>query len=178
MAEWENLKDSTIGRWIAANGLAPNFAEALKTLVSYACAEWFRRCTGAVLAPGEALSRVLLARLPGISLASWLESPVEHSLEIADFCEKTKVSALPDALQCELPTFLDLRGVECPRNAARSRLVMAGYPEGKILEIWLDDGSPIENVPGALVADGHKVVFRQKTGDYWVLKVVKQVKKE
>jgi len=139
MAEWENLKDSTIGRWIAANGLAPNFAEALKTLVSYACAEWFRRCTGAVLAPGEALSRVLLARLPGISLASWLESPVEHSLEIADFCEKTKVSALPDALQCELPTFLDLRGWQA---TPRGRPWKYGSTTGALSKMYPGRWSP------------------------------------
>jgi TusA-related sulfurtransferase len=55
---------------------------------------------------------------------------------------------------------------------------MAGYPRGKELEIWLDEGSPIENVPGSLVADGNKVVFREKKGDYWVIKVVKPDNKE
>ena len=81
-------------------------------------------------------------------------------------------------LEGEVPALLDLRGVACPRNAVRSRLVMAGYPCGKVLEIWLDSGSPIENVPGSLVADGHKVLNREKKADYWVLKVVKPDNKE
>ena len=57
--------------------------------------------------------------------------------------------------------------------AVTPRLVMAGFPAGRPLEIYLDDGSPIENVPGSLVADGIKVLSRKKTGNYWVLSVVK-----
>jgi TusA-related sulfurtransferase len=50
---------------------------------------------------------------------------------------------------------------------------MAGLPEGFRLKIYLDEGSPIENVPGALVADGHFVEKRQKNGNFWELSVVK-----
>lgn len=174
----ESWQNTSIGRWILANQSAENFAEALKTLVSYACAEWFRRCSGVSLTPIEALSRVVLSPPQGSPLGNWLDAPSEHCAEIADFCEKIKVLPLPGAMQVQVPSFLDLRGVECPRNAARSRLVMAGYPADKPLEIWLDDGSPIENVPGALVADGHKVLFREKKGTFWVLKVVKPAQKE
>ena len=93
--------------------------------------------------------------------------------EIADFCEKAKTLPLPAALQGEIHSVLDLRGVKCPLNAARSRIVMSGYPAGKTLKIWLDDGSPIENVPGSLVADGHKVLSREKKSNYWEISVVK-----
>ena len=71
------------------------------------------------------------------------------------------------------PAILDLRGVKCPNNAMRSRLVMAGLPDGANLEIYLDEGAPIENVPGALVADGHIVKNRQKKGSFWAISVVK-----
>lgn len=178
MDEFGSCQNTTIGRWIEANANLPNFAEALKTLVSYACAEWFRREWGGVIAPGEALSRVILAPPQGCPLSSWLENPTRFGPEIADFCEKIKILPLPESLRCEIPEILDLRGVECPKNAARSRLVMSGYPSGKTLEIWLDDGSPIENVPGALVADGHKVLYREKKGDFWAIKVVKREQKE
>ncbi|MCF0224630.1 MAG: sulfurtransferase TusA family protein [Fibrobacter sp.] len=80
---------------------------------------------------------------------------------------------LPKILEQKLPEILDLRGVACPRNAARSRLVLAGLPKGYRLTIYLDEGSPIENVPTSLVADGHIVEKRQKNGDFWVLTVVK-----
>ena len=47
------------------------------------------------------------------------------------------------------------------------------YPAGRTLKIWLDEGSPIENVPGSLIADGHKVLSREKKGNYWEISVVK-----
>lgn len=177
----ENVRkeeNSSIGRWISANSGLSNFDETLKTLVSYACVEWFRRATGEILESSEALARVLLARLPQFLVAQWLENPRDYCMEIADFCDRIKTLPLPDALKREPVDELDLRGVQCPLNAVRARLVMAGYPANKTLNILLDEGSPIENVPGALVADGHEVVSREKKQEYWRLQVVKHFNKE
>jgi TusA-related sulfurtransferase len=77
----------------------------------------------------------------------------------------------------EFPKVLDLRGVVCPGNSVRARLVMGGFPVERTLDIYLDDGAPIENVPGSLVADGIKVLSRKKTGNYWTLTVVKPINK-
>ena len=54
---------------------------------------------------------------------------------------------------------------------------MAGYPRGRELSILLDEGSPIENVPGALVADGCRIVSREKNADFWKISVVKPADK-
>jgi TusA-related sulfurtransferase len=56
----------------------------------------------------------------------------------------------------------------------RARLALAGLPEGFRIKIALDEGSPIENVPQALVADGHNVVFREKKANFWEITVVKR----
>lgn len=178
MTDYSYTQGSAVWRWIQGNKDGENFDQALLTLVSYACAEWIRRVSGCVLRPDEALSKVVLARIPEYPLEKWMESTKDFLEEIADFCEKTKEIGLPPELNCDFPSVLDLRGVLCPKNAARARLVMSGFPEGRELQILLDDGAPIENVPGALVADGHKVVFREKKADYWVLKVVKPGNKE
>jgi TusA-related sulfurtransferase len=106
-------------------------------------------------------------------VGEWSENPEKYMDEIADFCENAKILPLPAALQGEIPSVLDLRGVKCPLNAARSRIVMSGYPAGRTLKILLDEGSPIENVPGSLVADGHKVLSREKKGNFWEISVVK-----
>ena len=177
MEERQQADARAVVRWMEANRGSAGFAEALSRLVSFACAEWLRRGLGVPVPPAEALSRVALARLPDVPVSRWLESPEEHQAEIADFCEKTKVLPLPEALKGDFPKLLDLRGVVCPNNAMRSRLVMAGLPEGASLDIYLDDGSPIENVPGALVADGHIVKNRQKKEDFWLLSVVKPADK-
>jgi TusA-related sulfurtransferase len=168
------MEKSPLEKWIEAQKDKPDFTEALKRLVSYACAEWFRRENLVPVSPEEALARLLATDLPAFPLGKWLDSPARFAPEIADFCEKTKVLPLPEALMGAFPQVLDLRGVKCPNNAARSRLVMSGLPDGFSLDIYLDEGSPIENVPGALVADGHIVKKRQKNGDFWVISVVKR----
>ncbi|MCQ2098254.1 MAG: sulfurtransferase TusA family protein [Fibrobacter sp.] len=165
--------DSPIRRWLSANQNSDGFELSLQRLLAFACADWILRGAGLSATPEEALSRVVAASLTQFPLGEWMESPREFLDEIADFCEKTKVLPLPDSLKSEIPKILDLRGVVCPRNAARSRLVMAGLPAGFRLTIYLDDGSPIENVPGSLVADGNVVENRQKKGNFWALTVVK-----
>ena len=160
-------------RWLDAQKDEPGFEASLQKLLAFACAEWFRASTGSIVAPEEALSRVVMANLPDFPVGTWLDLPSRFTAEIADFCEKTKNSPLPEVLKGPIPTLLDLRGVKCPLNAARSRLVMSGLPEGARLRIYLDEGSPIENVPGALVADGHFVEKRQKKENFWELSVVK-----
>lgn len=173
MDERQQADAQAVVRWMEANRGSAGFPEALSRLVSFACAEWLRQGSGVPVPPEEALSRVALARLPEVPVERWLEAPEGHLAEIAAFCAKSKSEPLPEALRGEVPGELDLRGVKCPLNAARSRLVMAGYPRGKALSILLDDGSPIENVPGALVADGCRIVFREKKADFWQISVVK-----
>ena len=165
---------SALEKWIDAQKGDFGFESALRRLISFACSEWFRRENLVTIAPEEALARVLAANVPEYPLGKWLDSPARFAPEIADFCERTKVDPLPEALKGGMPTLLDLRGVVCPNNAMRSRLVMAGLPDGAELEIYLDDGSPIENVPGALVADGHVVKKRQKKEGFWSISVVKR----
>jgi sulfite reductase (ferredoxin) len=53
---------------------------------------------------------------------------------------------------------LDLTGVKCPFNYVKVKLALEGLAQGTKLEVILDDGSPIRNVPASLSNDGHKVV--------------------
>lgn len=174
----ENNAESPIFRWMKANEGTPDFASRVARLLGFACAEWIRRETFVPVNSEEALSRLLCASVEEAPLAKWLDAPEKFTDEIAAFCETSKSLPLPDCLKGEIPDVLDLRGVKCPLCAARSRLVMSGYPAEKTLYIYIDEGSPIENVPGALIADGQNVLFREKKGDYWVLSVVKPVSNE
>jgi tRNA 2-thiouridine synthesizing protein A len=54
-------------------------------------------------------------------------------------------------------TTLDLRGVPCPMNWVRARLVLEGMAPGETLELRLDDGEPLESVPQSAAEDGHRV---------------------
>ncbi|MCD8194629.1 MAG: sulfurtransferase TusA family protein [Tannerellaceae bacterium] len=71
-------------------------------------------------------------------------------------------------------TIKDLRGVGCPMNFVKTKLALAPLPSGALLEVWLDDGPPAENVPGSVRNEGHTILSMEKTNDYWQLIIQKK----
>jgi sulfite reductase (ferredoxin) len=68
----------------------------------------------------------------------------------------------------------DLRGVECPLNFVKAKLFIEPLPAGEIVDIYLDEGEPIKNVPQSLKAENHEILAREKkSGGYYLLKVKK-----
>lgn len=49
---------------------------------------------------------------------------------------------------------LDLRGTPCPLNFVRTKLKLQRMPVGELLEVWLDAGEPVEQVPDSLRSEG------------------------
>lgn len=66
---------------------------------------------------------------------------------------------------------LDLRGTPCPLNFIRSKLQLEKMSSGETLEIWLDGGEPIEQVPNSLTIEGYKVESMTSIDDYFALLV-------
>lgn len=65
---------------------------------------------------------------------------------------------------------LDLSGVPCPQNAARTLLRLASMDTGEELEVVIDDGEPIAMVPESVTDDGHTILEqRQREDGRWVL---------
>ena len=56
---------------------------------------------------------------------------------------------------------LDLRGVMCPLNYVKTKLKLEMMDAGERLEVWLDAGDPIKNVPMSLRNDGHKILAEE-----------------
>ena len=52
---------------------------------------------------------------------------------------------------------LDLRGTPCPINFVRTKLRLEQMQEGQLLEVWLDPGEPIEQVPESLKIEGYLI---------------------
>ena len=60
---------------------------------------------------------------------------------------------------------LDLKGVACPMNFVKVKVSLAQIGEGQILEIVLDDGEPMRNVPRSIKEEGHKIIKVEKLPD-------------
>ena len=75
-----------------------------------------------------------------------------------------EVVAAPVAPAAPAPTgapVYDLRGVACPLNYVKTKLKLEMMDAGEKLEVWLDAGEPIKNVPMSLKNDGHLVLLQE-----------------
>jgi len=70
---------------------------------------------------------------------------------------------------------LDLRGTPCPINFVRTKLKLEQMPFGELLEVWLDPGEPIEQVPDSLTMEGYKVESVEDRTEFFSLKVCRPV---
>lgn len=68
----------------------------------------------------------------------------------------------------------DFRGVACPMNFVKTKIALAPLNKNDYLEILLDDGEPIENVPGSVKNEGHLVVEQTAIDNYWKVVIQKQ----
>lgn len=66
---------------------------------------------------------------------------------------------------------LDLRGVMCPINFVKTKLKLEGMEPGQVLEVILDSGDPIQNVPKSIKEEGHKIVEVKREGEFFRIKV-------
>ncbi|HAG82033.1 MAG TPA: sulfurtransferase TusA family protein [Cyanobacteria bacterium UBA12227] len=66
---------------------------------------------------------------------------------------------------------LDLRGTPCPINFVRTKLRLEQMTPGSLLEVWLDPGEPIEQVPDSLAMEGYPIEAVEDHTNYFALKV-------
>lgn len=67
----------------------------------------------------------------------------------------------------------DFRGVACPMNFVKTKLELSRIQSGQRLEIWLDDGEPIDNVPRSVTSEGHRIISKERTENYWTVVIEK-----
>jgi len=68
---------------------------------------------------------------------------------------------------------LDLRGVLCPINFVKTKLKLEEMRSGEVLEIILDEGEPIGNVPRSVKEEGHRIVRVEKMEEAFKLFIKK-----
>jgi sulfite reductase (ferredoxin) len=67
----------------------------------------------------------------------------------------------------------DFRGVACPMNFVKTKIQLSVLKSGDILDILLDNGDPIENVPGSVIAEGHTIIRQEQIDDHWLVSIQK-----
>ena len=68
----------------------------------------------------------------------------------------------------------DFRGVGCPMNFVKTKLVLETMTTGQQLSILLDDGAPIQNVPNSVKLEGHKVLSQNQSSEgHWTVLIEK-----
>lgn len=79
------------------------------------------------------------------------------------------------SVQKEVDASLDLSGVACPMNFVKTKLQLEEMDAGQLLEVIIDDGEPIRNVPRSVQAEGHKILKNEKLPDGHFKLVIEKV---
>ena len=86
--------------------------------------------------------------------------------------EQKSSAGKPEAISPDVKK--DFRGVMCPMNFVKTKIALTPMQSGQILEILLDDGAPIENVPGSVKNEGHTILSTEKVENYWKVLIRKK----
>lgn len=97
----------------------------------------------------------------------------DKSLRIRIGSEDASQPAKPAASGNAAALKIDLLGVKCPFNYVKTKLKLETMEPGQKLEVLLDDGEPIKNVPNSVRNDGHKVLSLDKVENHFKVVIEK-----
>ncbi|QHQ59996.1 sulfurtransferase TusA family protein [Anaerocolumna sedimenticola] len=70
--------------------------------------------------------------------------------------------------------FVDITDVVCPITFVKTKVALEELEKGQILQIKLNDGEPVQNVPRSLKNEKHKIISLNKNQDgTYTLEVIK-----
>jgi TusA-related sulfurtransferase len=58
--------------------------------------------------------------------------------------------------------FINLRGIPCPINFVRAKLLIDTLKYGEVLKVELDNGEPAESVEKSMIEEGHDILGSEK----------------
>ncbi len=91
-------------------------------------------------------------------------------------CNPPEIKAflIKDGLKEEIPLKIDeqlpmlnLRGVKCPINFLKVKMFLEKVEPGQVIEVILDDGEPILNVPRSVKGEGHEIISIEPIQDFY-----------
>jgi len=87
----------------------------------------------------------------------------------ADRIGQTQSEEVPERDQ--ISAELDLRGVTCPMSFVRAKVQLEQMDIGQVLDILLDDGEPVRNVPASFAEQGQEVLSITSEGSWFRVSV-------
>ncbi|MDR1460796.1 MAG: sulfurtransferase TusA family protein [Campylobacteraceae bacterium] len=106
-----------------------------------------------------------------------LYGTMDNSLKFAAELQKEQITPKTETKSADdiANKFRDYRGVACPMNFVKTKMDLAQMKSAEILDILLDDGAPIENVPRSVASEGHTILEQTKQkGEYWLVRIRKK----
>ena len=70
---------------------------------------------------------------------------------------------------------VDITDVTCPVTFVKAKVALEELDDGDILEIRLNDGEPVQNVPRSIKEEGHKVLGLTQSDDGTYRLIVQKV---
>ena len=65
----------------------------------------------------------------------------------------------------EVDDTVDITDVNCPVTFVKTKVALEELDEGQILQVHLNDGEPVQNVPRSVKDEGHQVLRLDDNGD-------------
>ena len=60
---------------------------------------------------------------------------------------------------------VDITDVNCPVTFVKKKVALEELDEGQVLQVHLNDGEPVQNVPRSLKEEGHEILKLEDNGD-------------
>ncbi|XOF33801.1 MAG: sulfurtransferase TusA family protein [Candidatus Electrothrix sp. YB6] len=151
---------------LACQGKTDTLLRQKERIVAFAreIRELYRSMDNTMRFPGETENMALRLLAKDNSQMDELTPDVEPEPQAKG---RTEESADSDSSQRKPDRFKDLSGVKCPLNFAQTKVQLFGMNSGELLEIILDEGPPIKNVPGSVELEGHTILRQEKIGAQW-----------
>ncbi len=73
----------------------------------------------------------------------------------------------------QIAKVVDLRGIRCPLNWARAKVVLEGVARGTIVAFQVDDARAVSDMPRAAEAEGYQLVEVQHDSGAWLITIEK-----
>lgn len=119
---------------------------------------------------GALMSIDLADPAPGVTKlkdvqAAWVALAAKRFAAVPEEAAEAEAGASAAQAPVSDVALLDLSGVACPMNFVKTKIRLSTMAVGSRLEVILDDGAPIENVPLSLEEQGQKVLEKQRLSD-------------